>query len=75
MLRDENGNTLSPEHVERVVITTFRSGRPVYFSLPCPDCGAPIWFRCTPDGIAAVQAGEDTPRAHGEGDAGVEGEQ
>lgn len=71
MLRDTNGNPPSPEQVERVVINTLRDGRPVYVSLPCPDCGAPMWFRCTPEGITPVQSGEATPRAHS-ADPGVE---
>lgn len=72
MLRDANGNPSTPEQTERVLVNTFRDGQPLYFSLPCPDCGAPMWFRCTLDGIAVVQAGEDTPRGHGDS-AGGEG--
>jgi hypothetical protein len=52
------------ETIERSLVAMFRRGDPRYFSLPCPDCGAPIWFRCTPDVIRQLDDNE-MPKPHG----------
>ena len=65
--RNERGELPSQDDIERVLMGVFHKGDPLYFSLPCPDCGALMWIRCTPDGIEPVQPGEGTPRPHSEG--------